>query len=48
MDKTYPFDEAREALAYLAQGHARGKVVLTMTSPQQMSVVERAEEVAIG
>jgi len=28
IDKVFPFDQAREALAYLAQGRARGKVVV--------------------
>ncbi|CAI0905002.1 Zinc-type alcohol dehydrogenase-like protein SA1988 [Serratia entomophila] len=28
IDKVFPFAEAREALAYLAQGHAKGKVVV--------------------
>jgi NADPH:quinone reductase-like Zn-dependent oxidoreductase len=30
IDHCYPFTEIREALRYLGQGHARGKVVLTM------------------
>lgn len=30
IDKVFPFAEAREALAYLAQGHAKGKVVVKM------------------
>ena len=29
IDRTYPLDEARDAMAYLETGHARGKVVLT-------------------
>lgn len=28
IDKVFPFDQAREALAYLAQGRAKGKVVV--------------------
>lgn len=28
IDRSYPFEEASEALAYLEEGHARGKVVL--------------------
>lgn len=28
IDKTFPFDQAREALAYLEQGRAKGKVVV--------------------
>ena len=31
IDCTYPFSEIREALSYLGQGHARGKVILRMT-----------------
>lgn len=30
IDRTYPFDQAIEALRYLEQGRARGKVVVTM------------------
>lgn len=30
VDRTYTLDEAREAFAYAAEGHARGKVVLVM------------------
>jgi len=30
IDKVFPLSEAREALAYLAQGHAKGKVVVKM------------------
>lgn len=30
IDKVFPFDEAKDALAYLAQGHAKGKVVVKM------------------
>lgn len=30
IDKVFPFDEAREALDYLAQGRARGKVVVQL------------------
>jgi NADPH:quinone reductase-like Zn-dependent oxidoreductase len=31
IDRTYPLSEAREAIRYLEQGHARGKVVLTLS-----------------
>jgi NADPH:quinone reductase-like Zn-dependent oxidoreductase len=31
IDRTYPLSEAREAIRYLEQGHARGKVVLTVS-----------------
>ena len=30
IDKTYPLSEAADALAYLGEGHARGKVVITV------------------
>ena len=28
IDKVFPFDQAKEALAYLEQGRAKGKVVV--------------------
>ncbi len=30
VDRTYPLSDVREALSYLGEGHARGKVVITM------------------
>ena len=30
IDKTYPLREASEAIRHLEQGHARGKIVITM------------------
>ena len=30
IDRTYPLSEAAEAIRYLEQGHARGKVVVTV------------------
>jgi NADPH:quinone reductase-like Zn-dependent oxidoreductase len=30
IDKTFKFDDIAQALAYIGEGHARGKVVLTM------------------
>jgi NADPH:quinone reductase-like Zn-dependent oxidoreductase len=30
IDRTYPLSEAPEALAYLGEGHARGKVIITV------------------
>jgi NADPH:quinone reductase-like Zn-dependent oxidoreductase len=30
IDRTYPLTEAAEAIGYLEQGHARGKVVITV------------------
>ena len=30
IDRTYPFDQTLEALAYLEQGRAKGKVVVTL------------------
>jgi NADPH:quinone reductase-like Zn-dependent oxidoreductase len=32
VDRTYPLDDAADALGYLGEGHARGKVVLTVPS----------------
>jgi NADPH:quinone reductase-like Zn-dependent oxidoreductase len=31
IDKVFPFEQAKEALAYLEQGRAKGKVVVQMT-----------------
>jgi NADPH:quinone reductase-like Zn-dependent oxidoreductase len=31
IDKVFPFEQAKAALAYLAQGRAKGKVVVQMT-----------------
>lgn len=30
IDRTYPLAELPDAIGYLAQGHARGKIVITM------------------
>jgi NADPH:quinone reductase-like Zn-dependent oxidoreductase len=30
IDKVFPFDQAKEALAYLEQGRTKGKVVIRM------------------
>jgi NADPH:quinone reductase-like Zn-dependent oxidoreductase len=30
IDRTYPLSEVPEAIRYLEEGHARGKVVITM------------------
>jgi NADPH:quinone reductase-like Zn-dependent oxidoreductase len=30
VDRTYPLSEAPAAIRYLRQGHARGKIVITM------------------
>jgi NADPH:quinone reductase-like Zn-dependent oxidoreductase len=30
IDKVFPFERAKEALAYLAKGRSRGKVVVTV------------------
>ena len=30
IDKTFPFDQTLEALVYVEQGHANGKVVTTL------------------
>lgn len=34
IDRTYPLTEAPEAIRYLEQGHARGKVIITVASSQ--------------
>jgi NADPH:quinone reductase-like Zn-dependent oxidoreductase len=33
VDRTYPFDEAPQALAHVEGGRAKGKVVITMAPP---------------
>jgi NADPH:quinone reductase-like Zn-dependent oxidoreductase len=30
IDKVFPFDQAKEALEYLAQGHSKGKIVVKL------------------
>jgi NADPH:quinone reductase-like Zn-dependent oxidoreductase len=30
IDRTYQLSEAREALAYLGEGHARGKIIINV------------------
>ena len=30
IDRTYPLSEVPEAMRYLAEGHARGKIVITV------------------
>ena len=30
LDRTFPFDQTLEAMAYVEQGHAKGKVVVAM------------------
>jgi NADPH:quinone reductase-like Zn-dependent oxidoreductase len=37
IDRCYPLDETAEAIRYLETGHARGKVVITMTQGSQRS-----------
>jgi NADPH:quinone reductase-like Zn-dependent oxidoreductase len=32
LDRVFPFDDTLEAMAYVEQGHAKGKVVMTMGS----------------
>ena len=33
LDRTFPFDETLDAIAYVEQGRAKGKIVVTMPSP---------------
>ncbi|WP_159868310.1 MULTISPECIES: NADP-dependent oxidoreductase [unclassified Raoultella] len=33
IDKTFPFERTKSALEYLARGHAKGKVVITIVEP---------------
>ena len=35
IDRTYPLSEIREAIRYLEQGHARGKVIITVAQDNQ-------------
>jgi NADPH:quinone reductase-like Zn-dependent oxidoreductase len=35
IDRTYPLSQIRDAMAYLEQGHARGKVIVTITPENQ-------------
>jgi NADPH:quinone reductase-like Zn-dependent oxidoreductase len=35
IDRTFPFEQAKEALAYLEQGRARGKVVVTLLEDER-------------
>ena len=37
IDKTYPLNQAREAVAYVETGRARGKVVLTLDAQQSVA-----------
>ena len=37
IDRTYPLTEARDAVAYVETGRARGKVVLTLETPQSVA-----------
>jgi NADPH:quinone reductase-like Zn-dependent oxidoreductase len=30
LDRTFPFDETLDAMAYVEQGRAKGKIVITM------------------
>jgi NADPH:quinone reductase-like Zn-dependent oxidoreductase len=36
IDRSYPLSEAPEALRYLGEGHARGKVVITIVNENKM------------
>jgi NADPH:quinone reductase-like Zn-dependent oxidoreductase len=41
LDRTFPFDETLEAMAYVEQGRAKGKVVITMPLPANGAVESR-------
>lgn len=41
IDRQYPMRELGDAIAYYSQGHARGKVVITVAPPQGATVAER-------
>ena len=43
IDRTYPLTEVSEALRYLEQGHARGKVIITMVAEDKPAPVVKAE-----
>ncbi len=43
IDRTYTLSEVPEALRYLEQGHARGKVVISMVAEDKPSPVVKAE-----
>ena len=37
LDRTFPFDDTLDAMAYVEQGRAKGKVVVTMPLPRASS-----------
>ena len=37
MDRTYPLNQAAQALAHVGEGHARGKTVISLTAPEAAS-----------
>jgi NADPH:quinone reductase-like Zn-dependent oxidoreductase len=41
LDRTFPFSETLEAMAYVEQGRAKGKVVITMPLPANGAVESR-------
>jgi NADPH:quinone reductase-like Zn-dependent oxidoreductase len=43
LDKTYALNEVPEALRYLEQGHARGKVVISMVAEDKPAAVTKVE-----
>jgi NADPH:quinone reductase-like Zn-dependent oxidoreductase len=36
IDRTYPLSEVPEAIRYLQERHAKGKVVITVASPERV------------
>lgn len=44
IDRTYEFDKTPDAVAYVMQGHARGKVVITVApEPEQQAATESSQ-----
>src|SRR5207244_10862230 len=44
IDKVFPFDQAKEALAYLEKGRAKGKVVVQNEEQQQRPALQKTSE----
>lgn len=44
IDRQYPLEKLGEAIRYYGQGHSRGKVVITISADQDLSVAEHIEK----